>query len=255
MQASFGTLAHSLLQMERSSILYRLACVGSTTSRVRRVFECALGWAFLCLFVFVPGATAQIRSGTITGLVTDSKGAAVVDATVAITNTGTHATYSTSTSQTGLFTMPYLETGTYSVSISKAGFETNTLIGLALNSSETLRADAQLKVGAVSTRVEVQAATEQLQTENSTISAGISALVVEQIPNITENPLYYTTLDSNVQPRNEVSTSVGMGTYNNAFGIGVAGRAEFSAIGVNGGRALAVPLAVPSIVPAQITVP
>jgi trimeric autotransporter adhesin len=237
MPASFCTLAHSSLQVVRSFILERSACVASTTSRVRRAVDCALGCAFLCLLVFVPGATAQIRSGTITGLVTDSKEAAVVDATVTITNTGTHATYSTSTSQTGLFTMPYLETGTYSVSISRAGFETNTLIGLALNSSETLRADAQLKVGAVSTRVEVQAATEQLQTENSTISAGISALVVDQIPNITENPLYYTTLDSNVQPRNEVSTSVGMGTYNNAFGIGVAGRAEFSAIGVNGGRA------------------
>jgi trimeric autotransporter adhesin len=237
MQASFFTLAHSSLQVERSSILEGSACVASTTSRVRRAMECAPGWAFLCLFVLVPGATAQIRSGTITGLVTDSKGSAVAGAAVIITNTGTHATYSTSTSQTGLFTIPYLETGTYSVSISEAGFETNTLVGLALNSSETLRADAQLKVGSVSTRVEVQAAAEQLQTENSTISSGISALVVEQIPNITENPLYYTTLDSNVQPRNEVSTSVGMGTYNNAFGIGVAGRAEFSAIGVNGGRA------------------
>jgi trimeric autotransporter adhesin len=237
MQASFVTLAHSSLQMRRSSICEGEVSVVSTTSRVRRVMEYALGWAILCLFVLVPGATAQIRSGTITGLVTDSKGAAVVDASVTITNTGTHAAYSTSTSQTGLFTIPYLETGTYSVSITKAGFETNTLVGLTLNSSETLRADAQLKVGAVSTRVEVQAAAEQLQTENSTISAGISALVVDQIPNITENPLYYTTLDSNVQPRNEVSTSVGMGTYDNAFGIGVAGRAEFSAIGVNGGRA------------------
>jgi hypothetical protein len=41
-------------------------------------------------------------------------------------------------------------------------------------------------------------------------------------------------LQAGVQPRNETATS----TTLTSFGIGVAGRAEFSAIGVNGGRAL-----------------
>ena len=95
----------------------------------------------------------------------------------------------------------------------------------------------RLTLGATTTSVEVDAAIQQLQTESSTVSAGVGALAIEIIPNITENPLYYTTLENNVQPRNELAMSVGMGTYNNAFGIGVAGRAEFSAIGVNGGRA------------------
>ncbi len=191
------------------------------------------------LFLLLPCArlNAQIRSGTITGLVTDPKGAVVVDAEVTVTNTGTHATYTTRTTQAGIYTLPYLETGVYDVSVSKAGFAVETVNGVSVNPAQTARADVSLRVGATSTSVEVQAAAEQLQTESATISEGISSEVIDAIPNITENPLYYTGLDNNVQPRNEVATSVGMGTYNNAFGIGVAGRAEFSAIGVNGGRA------------------
>lgn len=40
-------------------------------------------------------------------------------------------------------------------------------------------------------------------------------------------------LQNGVQPRNETSSSTSL----NSFGIGVAGRAQFSAVGVNGGRA------------------
>ena len=73
----------------------------------------------------------------------------------------------------------------------------------------------------------------QLQTDSSTVSAGVSAQVIDVIPNITENPFYYTTLQNGVQPRNETASSQTL----NSFGIGVAGRSEFSAFGVNGGRA------------------
>jgi Carboxypeptidase regulatory-like domain len=210
---------------------------GSSPAPIRYVAKRTLGYAFLCLLLLAPSSLAQVRSGTITGLTTDPNGAVVVGADVTVINTGTHETSSTKTTGTGLYTVPYLETGTYSVSVTKAGFATVTVNGLLLNPGSTAKADVTLKLGATGTRIEVNAAIQQLQTENSTISAGVGALAIENIPNITENPLYYTTLENNVQPRNELATSVGMGTYNNAFGIGVAGRAEFSAIGVNGGRA------------------
>jgi hypothetical protein len=181
----------------------------------------------------VPYAHAQIRSGTITGLVTDQKGAVIVGAQVTITNVGTHAVYTTTTTDTGLYTIPYLETGIYNVSISKLGFEAETVSALSLNPSEIVRADASLPVGSISSVVEVQASAEQLQTDSTSISAGVSSLVVNSIPNITQNPLYYLTLQNNVQPRAQTYTSQ---TINSA-GVGVAGRAELSAIGVNGGRA------------------
>lgn len=202
-------------------------------ARFTALHEAWIGCVFLCLFLVAPFVPAQIRSGTITGSAKDSTGAVVVDAQVVVTNVGTNAAYTTTTAQSGLFTVPYLEAGTYSISITKSGFETYTIAGVHLNTSQTDKIDATLQVGLLSSNVEVQASAAQLQTENSTISAGISSLVIDAIPNITENPFYYATLQNGVQPRNETSNSQTL----SSFGIGVAGRAEFSAIGVNGGRA------------------
>ena len=195
------------------------------------------GWWIGCAVVFLlcgaSGLNAQIRSGTITGTVTDQKDAAVVDAQVTVTNTATHVSYATKTTQTGFYSVPYLENGTYSVSVAKAGFSTETVNGVTVNPSETARADVSLRIGSATETVEVQASTEQLQTESATVSEGVSPVVVENIPNVTQNPLYYLTLQNNVQPRKETYTSQ---TIQSA-GAGVAGRAELSAIGVNGGRA------------------
>lgn len=53
------------------------------------------------MFCAAMSVSAQIRSGTITGRVTDQNGAVVVGATVRVTSTDTHATYATTTGQTG----------------------------------------------------------------------------------------------------------------------------------------------------------
>lgn len=198
----------------------------------KRFAKVLLGWA-LCAFLITSGAKAQIRSSTITGMVTDQKGAVIVGADVTVTNTGTNAKYSTTTTETGLYTIPYLAAGTYNVTVSKSGFAVGTVNGVLLNPSQIARTDVSLRVGETTAVVEVQATTEQLQTESSTLSSGVDARVVDSIPNITQNPLYYLTLQSNVQPRAQTYTS----TTINSAGVGVAGRAELSAIGVNGGRA------------------
>lgn len=193
-------------------------------------------WIGLALaFLLSTAATmrAQIRSGTITGLVTDPKGAVIVGAEVTVTNADTHVTNTTTTTQTGLYTVPYLATGTYNVSVSRPGFATETINGISLNPSQIARADATLQVGATSSVVQVQASAEQLQTESSTISQSIDPVVVSSIPNVTQNPLYFLTLQSNVQARRETYDSQTV----NSTGVGVAGRADLSSIGVNGGRA------------------
>jgi Carboxypeptidase regulatory-like domain/TonB dependent receptor-like, beta-barrel len=213
----------------RSSLSLTAQIAGRRTGTLRLWIVCAM----VCALGMSAGLYAQIRSGTITGLVTDPRGAVVVGAQVTATNTATHETYSTTTTQSGLYTIPYLQSGTYDVSVSSAGFAAATVNNLSLTPSQIARADIQLQVGAASSVVQVQASTEQLQTDSTSISQGVSQLVVESIPNITQNPLYFLTLQNNVQPRSETYTSQ---TINSA-GVGVAGRAELSAIGVNGGRA------------------
>lgn len=199
---------------------------------LKQISKIAFGWA-LCMIVMTLCAHAQIRSGTITGIVTDQKGAVIPGAQVTVTNVATNATYSTVSTDAGLYTIPYLEAGTYSVAISKAGFSQVTVGGVTLTPSGTSRSDVTLQVGSATAVVEVQATAEQIQTESSNISTGVDARVVDAIPNVTQNPLYYMTLQSNVQPRTQTYTSQNI----NSAGVGVAGRAQLSAIGVNGGRA------------------
>jgi hypothetical protein len=191
----------------------------------------------LCLFLLAPALYAQIRSGTITGTVQDQSGAIIADAEILVTDTGTNITFPAKTTQAGLYTVPYLAAGTYSVSITKIGFESYQASGVHVDSSETVRIDAKLQVGSTGTKVDVVAAVETLQTDSSNVAGAVNAQVIDAIPNVTQNPLYYAMLQNGVQPRNETASSTGVSTYNNSFGIGVAGRAQFSAVGVNGGRA------------------
>jgi trimeric autotransporter adhesin len=201
------------------------------SARIRLVAPLALG------LLFAATASAQIRSGTITGSVLDSSGAVVADADVTVINTGTNVSYKTKSLDTGQYTVPYLEAGTYNVEILRPGFKQYRHTGLALTTGQVVRIDARLEVGEVATTLEVQAQAAQVQTDASTVANATAAQVIDAVPNITQNPVYYAMLQNGVQPRNQNFSSQGISTYNNAFGIGVAGRAQFSSLGVNGGRA------------------
>src|SRR6202011_1620564 len=129
--------------------------------------------------------------------------------------------------------VPYLEAGTYLIAITKAGFETFEATGVRIESSQTARVDAILRLGSTGTKIEVVATAEHLQTDSSSVSGATNSQEIDALPNVTQNPLYYAALQNGVQPRNNTSNSTTVGS----FGIGVSGRAQFSAYGVNGGRA------------------
>ena len=71
-----------------------------TSQRVR------LGVLLFALFSSVGPASAQIRSATITGTVTDSTGAVLPGAAVVVTNQDTNATAELVTTDAGVFTAP-----------------------------------------------------------------------------------------------------------------------------------------------------
>ena len=87
------------------------------------LFRRSFVYVVLGFLLTVSGAMAQIRSGTITGGVTDPSHAAIPDAEVTVTNTATNISNTTRTTQAGAYTVPYLETGTYLIMIVKTGFE------------------------------------------------------------------------------------------------------------------------------------
>jgi hypothetical protein len=183
----------------------------------------------LCLFLAAPRAWAQVRSATITGLVTDPTGAVIPDADVVVTATATSVSYPSKTDHVGLYTVPYLAAGDYTVTITKGGFQKSTVNNLHLDSAQTVRQDVKLTVGSVTAEVQVNASTLQLNTEDGTLAGITPADVIDVIPNVTNNPFQYIQLQNGVVP--------GSGTQNTAnFSIGTGGRSNFTSFSVDGAQ-------------------
>src|SRR6185295_20322407 len=87
----------------------------------------------LCTLTLALGAFAQVQNGTFTGEVTDPSGAAIPNAKVTVTNTGTNLTQSVTTNQAGLFNAKELPAGTYKITVEAKGFKTAQNNGVTLN--------------------------------------------------------------------------------------------------------------------------
>src|SRR5260370_272406 len=139
------------------------------------------------LVVFVLLSTAmlvgQTFRGTILGTVTDPSGAVVAGATVKVKNVATGLERTTATSGDGSYSVPELPIGTYSVTVTQAGFDTFVVTGVAVDVDTERRVDAALKTGEVAIRVEVSADTLPLvETTSNDLGGVITAQTVENMP-------------------------------------------------------------------------
>jgi len=149
-------------------------------------------WALAALVLF-SGATArgQIITSTILGHVSDSSGAVVPGADVAVTNQGTTITSKTITDAVGLYSISGLAAGIYTVAVSQKGFETSQVAGIQLLSAQTQRVDVTLSVGAARQVITVTGEKVSLvHTDSITVGTMFSN------QQLAELPLYNDTIDS-----------------------------------------------------------
>lgn len=125
-------------------------------------FRQLLKHALPCLLLIVSLSPlrlfAQSTFGSIVGTVKDSSGAVIPGATVMLTNIGTAAQRTVVTDQHGDFSLVNLNPGKYQITVSAAGFEKTDFSDLDLQSRETKRVDAALKLGSATETVMVQGA-------------------------------------------------------------------------------------------------
>jgi hypothetical protein len=92
-----------------------------TTSQVGGLAALALGLLALC----GGSAIAQTAgSGTIRGILTDATGAAISGATVIVRNADTVIQREVTSTESGVYVAPYLQSGQYEVKASAAGMAT-----------------------------------------------------------------------------------------------------------------------------------
>jgi Carboxypeptidase regulatory-like domain/TonB-dependent Receptor Plug Domain/TonB dependent receptor len=127
--------------------------------------------------------SAQTFRGTILGSVTDPQGAVVAGAKVTVRNVATGLERTTSTSADGSYALPELQIGTYTVTITQAGFQTFVTTGVTVDVAGERRVDAAMKPGQVSTKVEVSADVLPLvETTTNTLGGVLTAQTVENMP-------------------------------------------------------------------------
>ncbi len=119
--------------------------------------------------------------GEISGTVTDSTGAVVPAAAMTITNTSTNVVRNAATNDAGIYVVPGLVPGPYSVRVEKAGFRPMART-LELQVQQNARIDFALQVGQVSEAIEVSASGMLLATENATVGTVIEERRIMELP-------------------------------------------------------------------------
>ncbi len=112
---------------------------------------------------------AQGERGTLNGIVTDATGAVVPNATVTAVNVQTNIESKATTTDAGVYRLPYLPPGNYKLTVGAQGFQSAVRENIILHAAQTLTVDFQLKVGAVTETITVSAETPLLESSTAEI--------------------------------------------------------------------------------------
>jgi len=136
--------------------------------------------------------------GTIRGTVTDSTGAIISGATVTVTDALTNTARETRTNSQGNYEMFGLKPGMYKVVITAVGMSKKEITDIVLSGSDTVSADAVLKVSAAQESVVVTMEAPAINTEDQTISQTLNNTEVVELPRDSRNVYTFLYLNPNV---------------------------------------------------------
>ncbi|MCU1312513.1 MAG: Oar protein [Acidobacteriaceae bacterium] len=159
---------------------------------------CSLGLS--ALPVLAPMAVyGQVDTGTITGVVTDQSGAVLPNVPVTITNVGTGATRTASTSSNGTYTFTGVPAAQYDLAVQAPGFNAyKQRVEMTVGGSVTV--DPKLQVGTGTQIIDVTAGAggATVNTENQEVSQIINTQQVAQLPSLTRNPYDFVAVSGNI---------------------------------------------------------
>ena len=129
--------------------------------------------ALLVATSVVDVAFGQIDRANLNGTVTDPSGASIPNAKVEAVAPDTGFKRETTTGSSGVYSLGSLPNGSYDLTVSGEGFKTFAMTGVQLSVGQTRTVNVQLEVGAPTTKVEVRASAQALDSNNAEISTVI----------------------------------------------------------------------------------
>ena len=134
------------------------------------------------LLALALGAPLAAQQSGLTGSVTDTTGAVIVGADVALVNSDTGVVSSAQTNESGGFNFTLLQPGTYELRCESVGFKTYRQSGLVMETGLTKTVTIQLEIGEITETIEVTGSAPLLETENTTVGQFIERTTVAQMP-------------------------------------------------------------------------
>lgn len=153
--------------------------------------------------VFAQGVGA---SGDIRGTVTDPSGAVVTGANITATDVAKGIKHTVATDANGQYRLTGLQPATYSLSVSKPGFQSELAKNVVVNVGQTSTVDFPMRVSQVSEQVEVTAEPPVVETERGAQANVVTEQTIRDLPINRRDYLTFTLLAPAVSDSTRLSS-------------------------------------------------
>ncbi len=194
----------------------------------------------IALVVLAAPVLSQSQRGQFAGSVTDPSGSAIPGAKIEVLNPATGVKTDTVSNSSGLFTVPGLNYGRYTLSVTAAGFAAYSIENVEIATATTTTLNVVLKVGNVTERVEVLAANPVvLESTTSDIGTSVDEKLEKDAPNLVSggkrSPYSYIQLAPGVSPFGQLTIGGGRTNSTEALLDGQTLSTDSSVLGAEGG--------------------
>jgi carboxypeptidase family protein/TonB-dependent receptor-like protein len=184
-----------------------------------------VAWLLAAMCSAATVVAAQVTTGSIVGTVTDTQGQVVPGATVAIREIGKQTVTTVVSDENGNYVAPFLNPGTYEVSVELSGFKKYIRQGVIVQVNDRARIDASLEVGQLTEVTTVIAAAPLVKTESSEIGTVIEEKAIRELPLNGRNFASLVYLVPGITPGQQGENLSGASTFN------PRGASNFNALG------------------------
>jgi hypothetical protein len=171
-----------------------------------------IAFVFFCLLavLFLPTSSKgqAVATGTLSGQVTDASGAAVLGATITLTDSSQGVSRTTTANDDGHYVFVNIPPGVYVLAVNKQGFRAAKIVAQNIQVGVSSTVNVVLEVGSVNETIEVTATNAELQTMNATIGNSVSGAALEALPSISRDASTFVTLQPGVAPDGSVAGAV-----------------------------------------------
>jgi hypothetical protein len=166
-----------------------------------------LAGAVLLLVLFISPAPAQDLRGRVQGVVTDSTGAVIPGAKVALRNVNTNVSVEAETGAAGRYLFDFVLPGSYELRVETEGFRSFVQQNILVQTRADITVNAALEIGAIAEVVTVEEAPVAVQFNSTTMETTLDTKMANELPIIHRNPFLLAALDPAVNYRGGTESS------------------------------------------------